>query len=161
MVDIRQRKRVSVVVCLAVFVGALSASTTGCIRKKKTEPSYGPGHEWVTDMRDRIQKQVDDPEKVTGLLAVVDQIELTLIDMDNGVQDYYATLRKLDRDYNASRADFEKTIDDFNTKRQEYFEKMLDHTMTMRSIAGREYWKKLSDIDKSLYDSWQRAYKPR
>jgi hypothetical protein len=158
MIDGTWRRRLAAVVCMSVAFGALSVSSTGCIRKKATAPGYGPGYEWVDDMRDRIQKNIDDPDKVTGLLAVIDKIELTLIDMDGDVKDYYADLTKLDRDYKTTRTEFQDAIDQFDTKRHQYFEKMLGHMFDMKKIAGKEDWKKVSDIDKTLYENWQRSF---
>ena len=150
-------RRIALCICLSALIAVLSLSLAGC-RGKKTESAYGPGYEWVDEMRGRIPKSVDDPDKVTGLLAVVDKIELTLIDMDGDVKDYYADLTRLDRDYNTARGEFQDAIDQFDTKRHQYFEKLLGHMFEMKRIAGREDWKKMADIDKTLYESWQRAY---
>jgi hypothetical protein len=158
MIDGIWRRRIAAVVCMSVAFGALSVSSTGCIRKKATAPGYGPGYEWVDDMRDRIQKNIDDPDKVTGLLAVIDEVELTLIDMDGDVKDYYTDLTKLDRDYKTTRTEFQDAIDQFDTKRHQYFEKMLGHMFDMKKIAGKEDWKKVSDIDKTLFENWQRPF---
>ena len=158
MIDGIWQRRIAVFVCLTVAFGALSVSSTGCIRKKATAPGYGPGYEWVDDMRDRIPKSVDDPDKVTGLLAVVDRTELTLIDMDGDVKDYYAALTKLDRDYKTTRGEFQDAFDQFDTKRHQHVEKLLGHMFEMKKIAGKEDWQKVSDIDKTLYEDWQRSF---
>jgi len=158
MIDGMWRRQIAAVVCMSVAFGALSVSSTGCIREKATSPGYGPGYEWVDDMRDRIKKNIDDPDKVTGLLAVIDKIELTLVDMDGDVKDYYTDLTKLDRDYKTTRGDFQDAIDQFDTKRHQNFEKMLGHMFDMKKIAGKEDWKKVSDIDKTLYENWQRSF---
>ena len=158
MNELLYRRRIVLCICLTVLIAALSISSTGCIRKKATAPGYGPGYEWVDDMRDRIQKNINDPDKVTGLVAVVDKIELTLIDLDGEVKAYFATLAKLDRDYNTTREEFQSAMDEFNTARDKNFERMLGFMFEMKKIAGKEDWKKLSDIDKTLYENWQRSY---
>ena len=157
MIDSLCRRRIALCICLTALLAVLSFSLAGC-RGKKTESAYGPGNKWVDDMRERVQDKIDDPEKVTDLLVVVDEIEKTLIDLDQDVTDYYTALTKLDKDYNTTREEFQDAIDQFNTRRHEHFEKLLGHIFEMKGIAGKEDWKKLSDIDKTLYESWQRSY---
>ncbi len=151
------RRRTVLFACLALGLAALSLSSTGCKGKKNTS-TYGPGAGWVTDMRDRIQDEIDDPGKVTTLLAVFDKVERAVIEMDGEVKNHYAALTTLDKDYNSTREDFQAQMDKFNTIREAYFEKLLTYMFEMKRIAGKEDWKKLSDIEKTLYESWQRSY---
>ncbi|MCK5405926.1 MAG: hypothetical protein KAJ37_00670 [Candidatus Krumholzibacteria bacterium] len=157
MIASLSRRRIAMCICLTALLAVLSLSLAGC-RGKKTESAYGPGNKWVDDMREQIQDKIDDPQKVTDLLVVVDQIEKTLIDLDQDVKDYYTALTKLDKNYNATREEFQDAIDQFNAARHEHVEKMLGYMFEMKRIAGQEDWKKLSDIDKTLYENWQRAY---
>jgi hypothetical protein len=142
------------VVCLVLAIAALSISSAGC-KSKKSKSTYGPGGEWVGDLRDRIQKDIDDPEKVTALLAVVDKIEIVLFDLDGEVKAYYAALTALDKDYTSTREQFQAEIDQFNTMREEQFDKLLSYMFEMKQIAGKEDWAKVSDIEKTLYESWE------
>jgi len=157
MTELLCRRRIASSIFLAALLVLLSSSLVGC-GGKKTESAYGPGHEWVGDMRDRIEDEIDDPQKVTDLLAVVDKIEATVIDLDDEVKEYYVTLTALDKNYNTTREEFQEAIDEFNAKRHQYSKKLLEYLFEMRQIAGKEDWKTLSDIDKTLYESWQREY---
>lgn len=156
MMNYRLFPRITSIACMTLAVIVLASSLSSCGRFKKTAPAYGPGSEWVDDMRDRIRKSVDDPDKVTELVVVVNKIEMTLIDLDKEVRDYYDTLGELDRNYQTTREEFEDAMDQFNAKRDSYFEKMLSYIFEMKKIAGREDWGKISDIDKTLYEDWQR-----
>ena len=151
------RRRIALCICLTALIAVLLLSLAGC-GGKNTESAYGPGNEWVDDMRARIQDKIDDPQKVTDLLVVVDEIEKSMIDLDQDVKDYYTALTKLDKNYNSTREEFQAAIDDFNAKRRQHRDKMIGVMFEMKRIAGREDWKKLSDIDKTLYEGWQRAY---
>jgi len=129
----------------------------GCGRDKE-ESAYGPGNEWVDDMRGLIEKKIDDPQKVTDLLVVVDNIEEALIEMDHAVKAHYSRLDGLDRNYHSTRDEFKAAFDDFNAKRLQIVDRMIGYMSDMKRIAGREDWKTVSDIDKTLYESWQRTY---
>jgi hypothetical protein len=144
-------------VCAVVASAALLLSWAGC-RGKQTKSAYGPGHDWVNDMRERVQEQFDDPDMVADLLLVVDQIEGTVIELDQNVTNYYVALTKLDKNYHSTREEFQTVIDQFNKERDEAFDEVSGYAFKMKMIAGREGWKKLSDIDKTLYEEWQRAY---
>lgn len=146
-----------IVSCLIVCYAVLSILLVGCSRNKN-ESTYGPGNEWISDMRDRIRNEIDDPGKVTRLLGIVDKIEISLVEMDKAVLAYYSTLNSLDADYNSKREDFQSAIDAFNVQRLERAKELLGYLFDMKQIAGREDWKKVSDIDKTLYENWQRGY---
>ena len=157
MIESLRQRRIALFVCVTLAFVMLSLSLVGC-RGRKTESAYGPGNEWRDDMRKRIPKEVDDPDKVAGLLSVVDKIEVTLVEMDGDVKRYYASLAELDRDYNSTPEEFQDTIDQFNIKRNTYFETMLGYVFEMKDIAGREDWEAVADIDETLYESWQRPF---
>lgn len=55
-----------------VYSAVLLKLLIRCGHSKK-ESAYGPGNEWVNDMRDQIQKRMDDPDKVKRLLSLVDK----------------------------------------------------------------------------------------
>lgn len=153
------RRRIARQVGLAMLLVVLSISLTGCWTKNK-EAAYGAGNEWINDMREQIQSDIEDPDKVAALLVVVDKIEVTLVELDRDVKEYYATLAKLDRNYNTTREEYQGALDQFNATRHGYFENLLSNMFEMKRITGREDWQKLADIDKTLYESWQRTYQP-
>jgi hypothetical protein len=157
MVNSFNQHKTVLCICAVVASAVLLLSLAGC-GGKNTKSVYGPGHDWVNDMRERVQEQIDDPDKVADLLLVVDQVEETVIELDQNVMDYYTALTKLDKNYNSTRDEFQAVMDQFNKEREEAFEEVLGHVFKMKKIAGREDWKKLSDIDKTLYQDWQRAY---
>ena len=96
-------------------------------------------------MRKRIQKKIDDPQKAAELLIVVDDVEATLMDLNDDVEAYYGELRKLGENYKSTRAEFQAAIDDFNAKRLDYAKNILGFIFEMKRIAGTEDWKTLAE----------------
>jgi predicted nucleic acid-binding Zn-ribbon protein len=125
---------------------------------KKTVSPYGPGAKWIDDMRERITKNIADENKSTKLLEQVNRIETVLMDLDHTVLGYYEQLEELGANYHSTREDFQKEIDSFNDYRHKKSEELIAIAMEMKKIAGRADWKILSDIDVTLYESWQRRY---
>lgn len=147
---------VSVVLSGAALVLLVAGVTmTGC-GKKEMAP-YGPGGTWVEDTRSRITENISDPDKATRLLAQVDRIEEVLTDLDHELREYYATLETLDEDYHSTREDWQNAVDGFNAYRSGALQNLIDIVLEMKKIAGREDWEAVSDMDKTLYESWQRS----
>jgi hypothetical protein len=144
-----------VLVCLVALLAAAVLLVSGCGRKK-VSTDVAPSAEWFDDLRERIGNGFEDSGQVAALAGVVDQMEATMIELDRRVVEYYAKLGSLDREYGTTREQFQEVIDGFNAEQRAVFEKMLVYVAELRRIAGREGWKKLADIDKSLYESWQR-----
>ncbi len=133
----------------------VAAVLTGC-GKKEMAP-YGPGGAWVEDMRSRITENIADPDKATQLIEQVDRIEIVLTDLDHELRGYYKKMEALDEDYNSTREEWQKEFDSFNECRSRAVDKLIDITIEMKRIAGREDWKVVSDMDETLYESWQRS----
>jgi predicted nucleic acid-binding Zn-ribbon protein len=148
----QNRGTVSGAVLVLVIVAAVF---TGC-GKKEMAP-YGPGGAWVEDMRSRITEKITDPDKATQLIEQVDRIEMVLTDLDNELRGYYKKMEALDEDYNSTREEWQKEFDSFNEYRAGAVDKLIDITIEMRRIAGREDWEVISDMDETLYESWQRS----
>jgi hypothetical protein len=144
------------VTCAVFAIAIISAVATGC--GKKSESPYGPGGEWVDNLRERITKNIEDHDKSIKLLEQVDRIEAVLMDMDDTVLGFYARLNQLDANYHSTREDFQKEIDSFNEYRHKKVNELISISKEMKKISGRSDWEKVSDMDKTLYESWQRSY---
>jgi len=144
-------------ICLTLSIVVLTSSMSGCLRNKKTAPGYGPSAAWIEDWREKIKESVDDPDKVTQLLQVINEMESLLIELDKEMREHYQTIALLDHDYATSRDVFEREIDEFAETREAYFHRLLDRMFEMKEIAGREDWPALADIDESLWEVWRRS----
>ena len=149
--------RVALLVCLMVTVVA-PAILSGCGRHAKTDAGYGPSSEWIDDLRDQIRKNVDDPDTVTELLLIVNDLEKTMAELDKEVRAHYANLEKLDSSYGTTRQEFEDAMSQFGETRETYFKKVVDYIFEAKKAAGREYWDDVSDIEKTLYEEWRRPF---
>ncbi len=143
------------ILCLVVLLTAALALLSACAGRKAPS-DQAPSAKWFDDMRERIRSEFADPQQVVALTGVVDQMEITMNDLDKEVVDYYEKLHALDKDYGTTREQFQEVIDGFNARQKVVYEEMLGYAGELKRIAGREGWKKLSDMDEMLYESWQR-----
>ena len=133
------------VLALCVMLGL----TYGCSKfGKKDEAKFKPGNEYVEDARDRVSKNIEDPDKKTAMLALVDQVEKDLLEVDRVVQKFYANIGALNDNYNASPDEYRKVISEFEADQNEVRGRIIDIRFKMRDLSTAEEWKELTDIKK-------------
>jgi hypothetical protein len=128
--------------------------TYGCSKfGKKDEAKFKPGNEYVEDARDRVSKNIEDPDKKTAMLALVDQVEKDLLEVDRVVQKFYANIGALNDNYNASPDEYRKVISEFEADQNEVRDRIIDIRFKMRDLSTAEEWKELTHYRKrkSLY----------
>ena len=121
--------------------------TFGCSRGiKKAE--FEPGEEWITDMRERIEASIDEPNKKNQMLLMVDQIEDDLIKLNQTIRKHYADLFTIDRNYEALPEDFRKQFAHFNRSRYQIRNQIIETRFQLKELVTPEEWKKLTDVSK-------------
>jgi len=140
---------------VAVLTAAALSLSSGCAGRK-VSTDQAPSAKWFDDMRERVAKEFTDPQQTVALTGVVDKMEVTMNGLDKEVVAYYEKLHALDRDHSTTREQFQEAVDAFNARQRAVSEEMLVDLAEMKRIAGREGWKKISDMDEMLYESWQR-----
>jgi len=138
------------VLALCALLGLASGcSTFG----KKEKAEFEPGTEWIEDMRARVIENIEDPGKKTQMLALVDQTEEDLLEVDRLMLKLYADLSKLGENYNATPEEFQTVITEFEAHRNEVRDRVIENRFKMRDMSTPEEWKKLTDNSnrKGLY----------
>jgi hypothetical protein len=131
--------------------------TLGCSKiRKKEKAEFEAGKEWLEDMRDRIEKKISDPDKNRAMLALVDQAERDLRELDQAVLGFYRDLARVDSDYNSTRQDLQRVFDEWNAKRREFRDRFMETNFKMREMVTPEEWRKLTRVRKGLAQQWQR-----
>ncbi len=133
------------VLALCVLLGL----TYGCSKfGKKEKAGFEPGTEWVDDMRARVAENIEDPGKKTRMLALVDQVEKDLLEVDRVVQKLYIDLDTLGDNYNSTPEEYRMVISEFEADRKEVRDRIIDSRFKMRDLSTPETWKELTDIRK-------------
>jgi len=133
----------------ALVLCVLLGLTYGCSKfGKKEEAKFKPGNEYVEDMRTRVAENIEDPGKKTRMLALVDQVEKDLLEVDRVVQQLYIDLDTLSDNYNSTPEEFRKVISKFDADRKKVLDRITDRRFKARDLATPETWKELTDIRK-------------
>ena len=130
------------VLALSVLLGLVS----GCGKKEKA--AFEPGSKWIEDMQERVAEDIEDPAKKIDMLALVDQAEKDLSQLDRVVQKLYADLDTLNDNYNSTPEEYQKVISGFEADRKEVWDRVADSRFKMRDLATIEEWETLTDIKK-------------
>ena len=99
-------------------------------------------------MQERVAEDIEDPAKKIDMLALVDQAEKDLSQLDRVVQKLYADLGTLNDNYNSTPEEYQKVISGFEADRKEVWDRVADSRFKMRDLATTEEWETLTDIKK-------------
>jgi uncharacterized protein Yka (UPF0111/DUF47 family) len=100
-------------------------------------------------MRHRVEDNIQDPDKMTSMLALVDQTEKDLLEVDRTVRKLYADLSTLGENYNSTPEEFQKAISEFEASRRQMRDRITESRFKMRDLSTPAEWMKLTDISKS------------
>lgn len=117
----------------------------GCTKKaKKAKKTIVPGEEWAEDLRARVEKHIDDPEKKRQLMDLVDQDVKLFKELSQETERYNKELFAVDRNYNSTPEDFKRVFSDFNETRYRLRAQSLEIRFEMKALCSPEEWKELS-----------------
>lgn len=149
-------KRWSLVAILLVLCGSLVLA--GCSRGAKTPPV--PGEEWADDLRSRIGKHIDDPEKKDRLLNLVDQDVGIFKKLAQETTTYNKKLIDVDRNYHSTPDDFRTVFSKYNQTRYRLRGQSLEVRFRMQALCTLEEWNEISEFrtKKGLFNQLTQSF---
>lgn len=122
-----------VVVGLALW-GALACSST------PTPTRAEMMMETLDRLDDSIREEVGDPARADAVLALVEEFRAEEVEFLEMVRIKQEWLTKLNRRYDADRADFEKEVRELREGREAFRDEILEFYLGMRELlSGEEY----------------------
>jgi hypothetical protein len=91
------------------------------------------------------------------MLLVVDQVEALNLRFSQETADFVRSYRKLNADYEATRAAFDKLFADYNAKRIKARNESLDLHFQLASLATADEWDSIGKAEKKLYEEANEA----
>ena len=108
------------------------------------------GQKVVAEQRELIQNNISDPERQAKLMQIVDQIEKEAGKFFNYYQEHNKIVARLNKDYKASRQDFDRVINNFNQQYEVYLRMLVRKREEMRLITNPDEWTKIMDRETSF-----------
>ena len=122
---------------------------SGCSKfGKKETAEFKQGDAWLTDMRGRVEENIEDADKKTRMLDLVDRTEQDVMEIDRIVKKLYTDISILGENYDASPEAFREILTEFEADRIEIRDRIIDTRFAMRDLATPEEWGRLTDNSK-------------
>jgi hypothetical protein len=140
---------------VAVVLGTLAMALGGCAGNKLTpeETLQGASQE----LRQTVSKNVGDPGRRDRMLGLVDQIEGTQRSFSAQAAEFAAHYSKMNADYGTPRARFEELFSEFNTRRIQSRDQILELHFQLATMATAEEWKRIGKAEAKLYEETGKA----
>lgn len=131
--------------CLATLLGAaaLLVVAPSCAGTKQAPDP-------AAELRIGIQETIADPARASSMLAAVDEIEAVVDDLDRLLADERTTLTALVRDHGSTRAELERSLAEFNSRRESLALRVLTAHAALKAEATAAEWKRLRKLEMNM-----------
>jgi len=129
---------------ISVLVFLLSCSSQKLATKEDS------GQKVVAEQRELIQDNIKDPEKQAKLLRIVDEVEKESQIFFKFYQEHDKRIAQLNKNFEASRQDFEGLSDDFNNQYEIYLRMLIRKRSEMRELTSKDEWTKIMDRESTF-----------
>ena len=101
----------------------------------------------LEEMRAYLEK-IPDPDRRDQLLALMKTLKQDLAELSQAVDQFGADAQRFNADYDATKEDFHKIFDQFNTSRKTLQQEILTSHYKMKELTTPEEWEDLADLEK-------------
>lgn len=133
------------VLCAALMVMACS---------RGSQPLPVPGEAWADDLRSRIEKHIDNPQKQQQLMGLVDQEMALFQKLAQDTDTFRQKLLAVDKNYASTPDEFRAVFSEFNQKRYGLRSRSMNIRFKMQALCTPEEWQDISHFrtKKSLFN---------
>ena len=117
----------------------------GCAHQQVSEEQSR--QQMLEEMRACLEK-IPDPDRREQLSTLMNTLEQDLAELSQAVDKFGADVQRLNTNYDASKEDFHKIFDQFNTSRKRLQQEILASHYKMKELTTPEEWEDLADLEK-------------
>lgn len=111
----------------------------------------GGGGDALAELRGLVRSEVADEERAARMLAEIDRLESVIDDYNATSAAAGEELRALNRDYDATRAQFEAMLQRQNEVRSAARDLVVASALELRDLATAEEWKEMAELEIRVY----------
>ena len=108
------------------------------------------GQKVIGELRELIKTEIKDPERQAQILQIVDGVEIEAQKFFKFYQEHDNRITRLNTNYETSREDLEKVIDEFNEKYDAYLKMLIRKRSEMRQLTSIEEWETIMDRESTF-----------
>jgi hypothetical protein len=142
-------------VVAVLILGSIALALGGCAGATLTpeETLQGASQE----LRQTVSKNVGDPGRRQQMLGLVDQIESTQRSFSAQAAEFAAQYSRMNADYGTARAQFEELFSDFNSRRIQSRDRILELHFQLAAMATAQEWIWIGKAEAKLYEETGKA----
>lgn len=125
----------------SIFIAALLALITGC----KSTDSSGLNPERVNEARAIIETTIEEPERRTAMMTIVDSMETQVTEIGAEVTDLRLQIVEANQDYDTTRADLEVLYAELGKRAGQLVATVKEHSLELRGHCSKSEWAELAD----------------
>ena len=154
MKQLLQRSRVLRSWLGLLLLAATSLTLVNCA--STSEQASVPTSRWFHSLRESVFEHVEDAGRARKALAVIDRADLEVLSFLDEAERQARTIKALNADYHASRADFEAAFAKSDASRHAVLDTVLDSLDELRDLVEPEEWSAF-EFSESLIDAYHTA----
>jgi len=117
----------------------------------------GCSHQPITEEQSRLQmleemraylEKIPDPDRREQLFTHMNTLKQDLAELSRTVDGFAAKAERLNANYDATKEDFHKIFDQFNTSRKRLQQEILTSHYMMKELTTAEEWEDLAELEK-------------
>ena len=128
-----------------LLAGFFLLCLAGCSREPKPTALEVAGGA-LQKLRSAVAREVKDPERAKQGARLIDEIGRLLAEVDADVNAHNDAIRTLNADYDATEAAFRAAFRQFNAKRNEQQQRVLDINQRAKALLTAEEWERLGAV---------------
>ena len=108
------------------------------------------GQTVIVELRELIKTEIKDPKRQAQILQIIDGVEIESQKFFKFYQEHDNRIARLNSNYETSREDLEKVINEFNKKYDAYLKMLIRKRGEMRQLTSRDEWVIIMDRESTF-----------
>lgn len=108
------------------------------------------GQKVIVELREIVKTEIKDSDRQKKILQIIDEVEIESQTFFKFYQDHDNKIVRLNSNYETSREDLEKVIDEFNKKYDAYLKMLIQRRGKMRQLTSRDEWITIMDRESTF-----------
>ncbi len=131
--------------------------SSGCAHHKGTVDNT-PGQNALDALRSRVRQEIADPARSGQILALVDQMEKELDDLNRTVLQFREDYRRLNANYEATVEEFRKLIAESDMALRRSQQKLIETHFQIKALTTPQEWAALSMQERKAFEDSLKAH---
>ena len=119
-------------------------SMAGCSHQPVSETE---ARQQILDERQAFLNQIADSQRRVKLLDELKILQQELVDLNHTVDRYSAATKKLNQNYDATRAEFQQLLEAFNLSRKQLQDRILSAHFAIKNLTTEKEWKSIAKLE--------------